>query len=809
VCSLIYSDPDAGDSLQFSIINGNFSNGFAIDPVNGNITINNPNAVCFEGHPLFNLSVKVQDSDGLSSVAGLTINVDDINEVPRCGNQVFSVNENTPEQTLIGTIVAVDPDINQSLTYTIISGNTDNAFSLEPANGKLYVNNAAYLNFEANQMATLIVAVQDNGTGNLSALSAITIKIVDINEPPTIQNQTFSVMEKSPVGTEIGQIQATDPDFGQVLNYTIISGDNDNAFTLDPGTGKLYVNDPDKILYAATPIINLVILVSDNGDDSLSVIAFITVNLIEQQNGQIIYIDPTNENDPAENGSILHPYDSWNDFTFENGKTYLQKRATTFKLRNTILIPKKSDIIIDVYGSGAVPVIYIDTVGIHGLEFEQTKNCLIRNFEFVSEFNGKACIALTGEVSSDISVENCLIHDATYGIYSETKVKGLNIINTTIHDIGLDGIFASDFGNVKIEGCNIFNTNQNWLRNSNAEGSCINLSSNHGTAEILRNELDHSSTGNMAAITLSGTSLSGIIENNTLKGGNLSGSNCIDLYNTNGTFTVRYNSLEDGETGVNVDAATCMIYYNRFIRNQVAIKVQKNRATSIANNTFVGNSDYTIESFIGSKVSSKNNIFYLTQASYKTYKFNGTFVSDFNTYNVEKPSFLNGFSTLVSWSAATGQDKHSMVADPSFEDILSGNFKIKSNSPCINKGSDLGLLKDYFGTLVPQAGIPDMGFFEVNSENIDPGQEIIASDLIEISVFPNPTVGSFKINLMDFGNQQIGIRILTMSGYQVYSSVVAGKDEVEINLENEKTGMYIVVISAEGQIYTKNVIVQQ
>ncbi len=64
-------------------------------------------------------------------------------------------------------MIATDPDEGQTLTYSIQSGNTDNAFQIGSATGILTVDNGSALNYEINPSIIFVVKVQDNGLGNL------------------------------------------------------------------------------------------------------------------------------------------------------------------------------------------------------------------------------------------------------------------------------------------------------------------------------------------------------------------------------------------------------------------------------------------------------------------------------------------------------------------------------------------------------------------------------------------------------------------------------------------------------------------
>jgi hypothetical protein len=91
---------------------------------------------------------------------------------PTISDQCFLVPDNRTTETLIGTVLASDPE-GQTLTYSILRGNTDGAFTINSLTGEITVANADAPGPEFN----LIVQVQDNGTGNLSSHANITIGI--------------------------------------------------------------------------------------------------------------------------------------------------------------------------------------------------------------------------------------------------------------------------------------------------------------------------------------------------------------------------------------------------------------------------------------------------------------------------------------------------------------------------------------------------------------------------------------------------------------------------------------------------------
>ena len=61
------------------------------------------------------------------------------------------------------------------------------------------------------------------------------------NSSPSIKNQSFLINQSSVNGTEVGTVVASDPDPGQTLTYSILSGNNDGTFAINSFTGLITV----------------------------------------------------------------------------------------------------------------------------------------------------------------------------------------------------------------------------------------------------------------------------------------------------------------------------------------------------------------------------------------------------------------------------------------------------------------------------------------------------------------------------------------------------------------------------------------
>jgi hypothetical protein len=130
----------------------------------------------------FGLTVKAQDNGqgNLYSQATVTVNLTDVNENPIISNQMFFIDEFSSIGTQVGLIVASDPDEGQLLTYNILSGNIENAFSLSQETGLLTVGNQNALDYDINPSFYLVVEVSDDGSGNLTNQALITVNLYEL-----------------------------------------------------------------------------------------------------------------------------------------------------------------------------------------------------------------------------------------------------------------------------------------------------------------------------------------------------------------------------------------------------------------------------------------------------------------------------------------------------------------------------------------------------------------------------------------------------------------------------------------------------
>lgn len=442
-----------------------------------------------------------------------------------------------------------------------------------------------------------------------------------------------------------------------------------------------------------------------------------------------VHIDPTFTGS-GQNGSIQTPFSAWSQVSFANGNSYLQKRGTTAYTTSNITITGRNNITIGAYGTGDRPRIIKTTSGGHVLDLTTVSNCIVRDLDVSATAAVTSAVIIDGygtAISPNNLIDNCVLHGTEWGVRLITQAPGNRIMNTTIHNIGDDGIYAKDISTIEIGYCNIYNVNTKFFINpdqSYSAGDNIQLVSLYNLDfHIHNNTLDHSSTGNKFCFIAAGETYTGVIENNIMIGNSSQTTSCIYLGNTNNTVTIRNNILKDGNYAVYSYVSNLQFHYNKVLRNNHGISVMSNRSLTALNNVFYNNNGNTIGSGSGTTVTSKNNIFHISGSSSRVYNCNSSVISNFNNFTGQQNNFLNGHSTLSSWQSATGNDANSYVANPQFVNPAADDYCLQPISPNINVGAAVGLSNDFFGTAVPQASTPDIGIHEVisgGSSNLPP-----------------------------------------------------------------------------------------
>ncbi len=226
-------DPDAGDSLTYSVTAGNELGVFAIDGSSGEITVSDDSNLDYEATPSFSLVVQVEDSGALTDTATITITVTDVNEAPTIAlvNTTTSLPEDadTTSRSRMADIVVTDDAL--GVNVLSLSGADAELFEIEGTT--LYLRAGAMLS-AGNPRLDVTVVVEDAAVG-ASPDDAVSLLVTIRDTTPPAPVSGLRVDEDTGISSEDGLTQNTsvvlwwfEPfDAGGIAGYEYRLGDGE------------------------------------------------------------------------------------------------------------------------------------------------------------------------------------------------------------------------------------------------------------------------------------------------------------------------------------------------------------------------------------------------------------------------------------------------------------------------------------------------------------------------------------------------------------------------------------------------------
>ena len=266
------TDPDLGDTLTYSLVN-NAGGRFAINATTGEITVANGSKLDYEANTSHTVTVRVSDGS-LSSQTVLTIDVNDVNEAPGAAGFTggSAVNENSANGTVVGTVSASDPDLGDTVTYSL-SNDAGGRFAIDPNTGVITVANGGLLNFETNTSHSITVVASD---GSLASSTALTITVNNVNEVPSDIALSSATVNENAVGAIIGTLSVVDPDAGDAHTFSV----SDARFQVVAGHLKLVAGQ--SLDFEAASTVSVDVTATDKGGLSRTETFVIGVNDVNE-----------------------------------------------------------------------------------------------------------------------------------------------------------------------------------------------------------------------------------------------------------------------------------------------------------------------------------------------------------------------------------------------------------------------------------------------------------------------------------------------------------------------------------------------
>ena len=147
--------------------------------------------------------------------------------------------DGSTEGVALGAVAATDPE-GEAVSYSIVGGNGDGLFAIDPSTGALSYVGAGEDHESGTTSHELTVRASDD---ELHSEVTVTVEVTDVNEAPAFGQASYAFQlaenaDGSTEGVALGAVEATDPEGGTV-SYSIVGGNGDGLFAIDAGTGAL------------------------------------------------------------------------------------------------------------------------------------------------------------------------------------------------------------------------------------------------------------------------------------------------------------------------------------------------------------------------------------------------------------------------------------------------------------------------------------------------------------------------------------------------------------------------------------------
>ncbi|XP_017657215.1 cadherin-related family member 2 isoform X1 [Nannospalax galili] len=360
--TMVVYDPDQGNNGTFLLsLEGPDAEAFSVSPglaagsADVQVLVRNSELVDYEKSPTLHVQVVAADFVSKNfSVAMVTIYLTDINDhrptFPESSYEL-SVPEHSPTGfEVTSSIHAVDEDKGKwgHITYSLLSGNGEDLFEVDPNSGTVKVKNGSLLDRE--KQAVYYLTLQATDSGNQSASTTLKITLLDINDnAPEVQG-SYNIFVTEEEGTVSVTIQAYDNDQPDTNNsrllFSLLPGPYSHNFSLDSNTG-LLTNEGPLDREAIDPVLEgrivLTVCVADYGVPSLSTDVNVTIN-VEDINDNLPIFNQSSyqfsvmERDP---GVLVGTVEAWDaDQTDVNNRISFSLSGTganNFMLQSSVL----------------------------------------------------------------------------------------------------------------------------------------------------------------------------------------------------------------------------------------------------------------------------------------------------------------------------------------------------------------------------------------------------------------------------------------------------------------------------------------
>ncbi len=235
------TDPDEIDQSVYTLVSGTGSvdnSAFAI--VNNQLQLRSGGD--FETKQSYSVRVRSTDKGGLFTEQTFAINLNDINDAPSdISLSNTRINENSPANSVVGTLRAIDQDAGSSVSLSLVNGagSTDNG-KFRLSGNQLLINESP--NFETKSSYSIRVRATDNLGATFDEV--LTIGVNDRNDAPRVNLELPDrvVPLNTPLNFQIPANAFVDEDRGDRLTYSVSQTNGQplpDWLQFDPATRRL------------------------------------------------------------------------------------------------------------------------------------------------------------------------------------------------------------------------------------------------------------------------------------------------------------------------------------------------------------------------------------------------------------------------------------------------------------------------------------------------------------------------------------------------------------------------------------------
>ncbi|XP_039990980.1 cadherin-related family member 1 isoform X2 [Xiphias gladius] len=237
------------------------------------------------------LAVEIDTPERFSATADIVINLLDKNDnIPKFTSEYYvaRVPENSPGGANVVSVTANDPDSGPwgEVKYTIYGSGSD-LFAIHPSSGLISTQPWTSLDAEVRSKYNFYVKAEDS-EGKYS-LAEVFVTVLDMNDhSPEFDDK---LLEKTMIIGIPVRVEAVDEDAespNNVIEYSIMTADPDNAFDINANTGEIKLKPYIKSMEIVQNITkqkgckwSLVVQARDRGSPSFSTTAVVNIDITE------------------------------------------------------------------------------------------------------------------------------------------------------------------------------------------------------------------------------------------------------------------------------------------------------------------------------------------------------------------------------------------------------------------------------------------------------------------------------------------------------------------------------------------------